>query len=420
MKSHIFDDCLECWKNARDGQPFWQELADKYGQNKNTLRTAFTRERKKRGIHQKDQIDAKRVHSISGKNTDGTYSSDRLVEIFDGDLNDDVALLKAHNVDPTKFALLSSISNMWHMLRSDDRGRVIQFQSKIRFEPIKLKELTVDAITEFYKDKNFITNTKFPKFTPSNKRVLETCPSDYHIGSRYFDKNYSDLEEIYPRMMADVFHRIENDKRGFTKIIYAPLGDVFHYENRQQQTARHQQVVDGNGMNPLEMYDVALGMFSSTIDRLLTYAPVELIYIPGNHDGISLYHLCASMAERYRDVKTFSVDLGHSDRKSRLIGKNLLGLEHGEMPKKNRIHWLAIEASEKWGKSMYRETHSGHLHHEEVIEHGGVKTRRLSGITSTDYWHHSKGYEGAIRATMSFVWDEERLGWTDMWQSTGM
>ncbi len=196
--------------------------------------------------------------------------------------------------------------------------------------------------------------------------------------------------------------------------------DVFHFENRQQQTSRNQQVVESNGMNPLEMYDVALRMFGSTIDRLLTYAPVELVYVPGNHDGVSLYHLCATMAERYRDTKTFSADLGHADRKFRVVGKNLIGLEHGELSKKNKVHWLQNEAREEWGITKYAESHSGHLHHEEVIEHGGVKTRRLSGVTSTDYWHHSKGYGGAIRATMSFVWDETRLGWVELWQSTGM
>jgi len=420
MNEEIFNDCLERW-NRKDKLPFWQELADEHNYStKDKLRSAFSRERKRRGIHGDGITDSHdTIRHVSGKNADGSYTSDRLIEIYEHELNDEIALLKAHNFDPAKFALISCIGNMWHGMRKDDLGRVVQFQSKIRVEPIKFSELSMDAIAEFYKDKDFITKTKFPKFISSNKKVLEICPADWHIGSRFYNENYSDLEEIYPAMMADIFNRIENTLGGFTKIVFVPLGDVFHFENRQQQTARHQQVVDGNGMNPLEMYDVALGMFSSTIDQLLTYAPVELVYIPGNHDGISLYHLCASMAQRYKDTKTFSADLGHTDRKFRVIGENLLGLEHGEISKKNKVHWLQNEARQEWGVTKFAESHSGHLHHEELIEHGGVKTRRLSAITSTDYWHHSKGYGGAIRATMSFIWDEDRLGWTDMWQSTG-
>lgn len=416
MKEEIFIACLERW-NRNDGQPFWQELANTYEYTKSGIRNAFTKERKKRGILVKGQPVTPKM--TNKKHADGSYSSDRLIEIFEDELNDDSALLRAHNFDPDKWLLIDSVSNMWHALRKNDKGRVVQFQSKIRVKPITLSELTIDAVAEYYKKNLPVNKIKFPEFVQGDARVLEICPSDWHIGSRFYDENYSDLEFIFPRMMSDIFHRIEKDKEGFTKIILAPLGDVFHFENRQQQTSRHQQVVDGNGMQPLEMFDVARSLFISTVDKLLTYAPVELIYIPGNHDGVSLYHLISLLEAHYRDTDTFSVDLGYSNRKWRLLGKNLVGLEHGEMPKKNRIHWLAVEASEDWGKSKYRETHSGHVHHEEVIENGGVKTRRLSAIAPTDYWHHSMGYTGAIRATMSFIWDEDRLGWTDMWQSTG-
>jgi hypothetical protein len=416
LNEEIFNDCLKRW-NRSDGQPFWQELADKHGHSKRQIRYLFTKERKKRGILVKNQPMSSRM--INNKHVDGTYSSDRLIEIFEGDVNDDCALMKAHNYDPDKWVIIESTGGMWHALRMEDKGRVIQFQSKIRVKPLTVQEISIDAIKEYYKNKKFENVVKFPSLLSSNRRVLEMCPSDAHIGSRFFNENHSDLEQIFPRMMADVFARIERDALGFSKIIFAPLGDMFHFSNRKQQTERHQQVVDGNGMNPLEMFDVASQMFIATIDKLLTYAPVEFVYIPGNHDGLSMYHLACRMASHYRDVDTFSTDLGHANRKWKLIGENLIGLEHGEMSKKNRVHWLAVEACEEWGKSKYRETHSGHLHHEEVLEVGGVKTRRLPGIAPTDYWHHESGYTGAIRATMSFVWEEERLGWQEMWQSTG-
>ncbi|MBT7008953.1 hypothetical protein HN960_00760 [Candidatus Peregrinibacteria bacterium] len=433
MNEEIFNDCLERW-NSSNGQPFWQELADKYGYTKRRIRYLFTQERKRRGIEGKNQEKPK--ESSTYKETDeGLYvvcASSRVRTRED--------VIKHFNIDTNIWKVDSFEVKSSEGYRKDrsvewdvDDGKVTHgtvrdsgkmlvvplIHTKTKFIRITLPELTISDLENFYKDKKFESNIKFPSFKKSNKRVLELCPSDAHIGARFFDKNYSDLEDIFPAMMADVFARIERDTLGFSKIIFAPLGDMFHFSNRKQQTERHQQVVDGNGMNPLEMFDTARQMFFATMDRLLTYAPVEYVYIPGNHDGLSMYHLACVMDAKYGNEKTFTSDLGHANRKWKLVGENLIGLEHGEMSKKNRVHWLAVEASEDWGKSKYRETHSGHLHHEEVIEVGGVKTRRLPGIAPTDYWHHESGYSGAIRATMSFVWDEDRLGWTDMWQSTG-
>ena len=419
MRDDIFNECLECWQNSEEGVPFWGKLAEKYGYaKKDSLRNAFGRERKRRRIFEKDPQKAQE-RLVNSKNVDGTYSSDRLVEIFEDELNDDIALLKAHNFDPDKWILIASTSNMWHALRTLDRGRVVQFQSKIRVKPITLQEMSFESISEFYSKNDFVTKIKFPKFKQSLKRVLEICSADWHLAARLFNENFSDLEEMFPFMMADVLYRIKRDEIGFSKIIFNLMGDIFHYENRQQQTERHQQVVEGNGMNPLEMFDLALSMCISAVDELLQYAPVEMMYIPGNHDGNSLYHLLACLKAYYRDVSTFSVDLGHESRKWKLIGKNLIGWQHGEMSKKNKVHWLQNDARKEWGLSEYAESHNGHWHHEEVTEHGGIKSRGLPAIASTDFWHHRSGYIGAIRATMSFIWDEDRIGWTDMWQSTG-
>ena len=418
MEEQQFQECLKRW-NDNNGEPFWQELGDKYGLSKRTIRYQFNKERKIRGITEKNQQLSKMKESHS-KNSDGTHTSDRLIEIHEQDLNDEVALLRAHNYSPEKWSLVSSNSSMWHSLKKGKDGRLVQLSSKIRVKPITLQDISPEAIVEYYNNNLKVNKKVFKEFVPSeDERVLEICLADMHLGARHYKENSSDLEEIFDRVMKDIFYRIKNDKQGFTKILLVPLGDIFHFDNRKQQTTRHQQVVDGNGMNPLEMFDKATEMFIGIIDELLSYAPVEILFIPGNHDGLSLYHLIASLSAYYRNVHNFSADLSHENRKWRLVGENLIGLSHGEMPKKNRIHWLAVEASREWGKSKYREVHDGHLHHEEVIENGGVKTRRLPALAITDYWHYEMGYTGAIRSTMSFVWDSSRLGWTDMWQSTG-
>lgn len=434
MTDEMFDDCFNNWTDASGGNPYWEVLAEKWGfDSKEQIREKFKRERTKRGISKENSIPTKE---------DAVYKeSDDFIHIVYANttIKTKEDVIREYKIDMTKWKIAFFEVKPSSAYRKDrkvtwevedgkvvhgnvqDSGKLIVatlYNLRVKFIPVTLPNLSLDAIQEFYKEKKFVCKIKFPIVKTKSKDILEICVSDWHIGSRLYNKNWNELEKSFPKMMSDIFNKIEG--REFKKIYFIPLGDIFHYENRQQKTERSQRVVDSGGMNPLEMFDTASSMIISTIDELLQFAPVEVKYIPGNHDGISLYHLIARLKSYYHAVGHFTADLGHESRKWELIGKNLLAWEHGEMPKKNRLHWLCTDASKDWGKSEYREVHFGHLHHEEVSEYGGVKLRRLSAITSTDFWHYRNGYTGAIRATMSFVWNEDRLGWTEMWQSTCM
>jgi len=46
-----FNDCLDHWSVSSGNQPFWEELAQKYGfKSGEVLRSKFKRDRQKRGI----------------------------------------------------------------------------------------------------------------------------------------------------------------------------------------------------------------------------------------------------------------------------------------------------------------------------------------------------------------------------------
>jgi len=49
----------------------------------------------------------------------------------------------------------------------------------------------------------------------------------------------------------------------------------------------------------------------------------------------------------------------------------------------------------------------GDKHHEEAMEVGGVKIRRISSLTALDAWHAEKGYQ-AVRMAQAFIWDKEK------------
>jgi len=437
MRDEVYNACMEAQRNKEPA--FYERIAKQFGYpNKENLRSSFRAEKKRRG----DNTSNDDIKNYFSEEHTAYEQGDNYINIVCSTkrklTKEDIIL--ENNIDMTKWKIEKFIvrtDEAWRKDRKvkwivedgslvtgnvDDSGKILIVpitRIEIRFVPITLKKLDSEDLITFYKNRNFISTTNFPIHDVLERdEILEWDITDCHIGARFYDRNWSDLDTIFPRITNDVISSISGRK--FKKILMPFLGDIFHFQTRHQRTERNEQQVESNGMNPLEMFDFAKDMFISAIDRLLQHAPVEIVYVPGNHDGDSLYYLLSSLASYYQNVPIFSANLGHESQKYYSLGKNLLGLEHGDAPKRNQVHWLQNVARKEWGESQYAEVHYGHLHSEEVSEFGGVKLRRLPTIAPTDFWHHRNQYVGAIRASMCFVWDLNKIGWTQMWQSTGI
>ena len=63
----------------------------------------------------------------------------------------------------------------------------------------------------------------------------------------------------------------------------------------------------------------------------------------------------------------------------------------------------------------YAEVHAGHWHSQTTAEKNGMVLRYLPSITGTDEWHYNKGFVGAVKATVSFVWGD--TGLKEIWHT---
>ena len=142
------------------------------------------------------------------------------------------------------------------------------------------------------------------------------------------------------------------------------------------------------------------------VAELRRLAPVDIFYIPGNHDKMLSYCAVVTLAHAFSKAEGVTVDLSPTPRTYRGFGKCLVGFSHGKEGK--RIEKLMqVEQPKMWGKSLWREYHLGDKHSEKVWEDGGIIFRRISSITSTDGWHADSGFKGAIRKAQAFEWDKE-------------
>ena len=429
MKDHIFQECYRYY--IGEIPRYWDILMKKYPNEyitKEAMRSAFKKERSKRGIPSKmnsnniagdldKNIDADEViyNEASELKQDGTYFSDKLVEMSEEDKRSPKRMLELHNLDPELWEVYLVRNNLWHSQRKNDQGRLLLYQSRLTAKPKQNKSITFEDIDRFFENHKF-SKTDVPSYSFSNRKKIEktleiTIP-DLHFGKRDIE-NDKPMEDRLVDITKDILYKIRNEK--IDKIIFAFLGDILHFDSKSLSTT-HGTNLETNGDSFQETFDRGLDSSLRFINSFMDIAPMEIISVSGNHDYISSYMLNKSIEMYFRQNKHVSCDISHKERKYRKIGNSLLGLAHGNLPKKNMFDWINYEARELISSTKRTELHYGHLHTYQVIEQGSTTLTYLPTISGTDQWSYEKGYVGAQNRIFSFLWDDEE-GVDQIWMS---
>lgn len=424
MRDEVFQDCYNHWTDSDGNKPFWADLAEKWGyRNGEHLRSSFKSERRKRGVVPKGNLALAQAENNIYKEDDKaiyiTTSSEvskTKQEIIDEyNIDTDVWELGSYEVK-TSWGYRKDKQTDWVSKNgvatgtSKDSGKLILvkfYNTRAKFIRKTLAHISVDDVKRIIEDKKITIPNIAPKSYAPLGECLEVNVMDLHFGS---DANHSP-EKRFGKAIDDVVKRI--GKRSFSKIYLCLLGDIFHYDNLNRTTASG-TIVTTNSMTAYEVLDLAVTVFVENVLKLASLVPIEILFVPGNHDPMNGYALVKILEAFFKDNDNIEIDTGHKSRKYRLIGNSLIGWMHGEMPKSRASQWLQVEASQEWGKSKYREIHSGNFHSQETKEDGGVILRYLPGMTDIDEWHYSKGYVGAVKAMVSFVWDVDE-GLREQW-----
>lgn len=249
--------------------------------------------------------------------------------------------------------------------------------------------------------------------------MLEVPIVDLHLAKLAWEpetgENY-DSKIAEKRFMEVVYDVVERSKGiEFEQIIFPIGSDYFNYDTIYGETTKG--TAQSNDSRWQKMYLKGNELLIKAIDILKVLAPVKAFQVPGNHDFQTSFYAIVNLASYFRNDDDVIVDTNPKTRKYIEFGKNLIGYTHGDKEKKRIFGNMQVEASEAWGRTLYREWHTGHLHSEQVKEEHGVKVRSLSSVTATDSWHSESGYVGAIATNQSFVWDKQR-GLRDIWYTT--
>ena len=145
----------------------------------------------------------------------------------------------------------------------------------------------------------------------------------------------------------------------------------------------------------------------AAIERLRQVAPVKVAIVYGNHDRTSMWTLADSIDCYFHGDDRVEVDNQPIYRKYHEWGKVGLMLTHGDLGKRADFPLLfATENPGLFGRTEFREVHTGHLHTTKTEEFHGVRVRILPSLTPPDAWHAENGYVGNMRNAEAYVWSK--------------
>lgn len=328
------------------------------------------------------------------------------------------ALRKAE-VDTTLWEVERFLINSWECV-GDKIGRQPLWQVKVWLRRKSPKQFTdaIEALCGRIKKHA----PKYPKIKlkrVSDPHLLEICIFDAHFGKLAWaaetGSNY-DLqiaERVFQNAVHDLVASAAGSFDGIEKILLPVGNDFLHIDNLESATTQGTRVdSDGRYAKIIESATVAL---HNAIDLCAGHAPVDIIWVPGNHDRIASYHVCRELKAHYTNAKHVTVDVSPTVRKYYEYGVTLLGFTHGnEEPHAQLPQIMATEMPERWARTTHHEWHVGHTHAKKkrewlsVNENNGAVVRTLPSLSGTDAWHYLKGYVGSKRSAECYLWSKAR------------
>lgn len=298
-----------------------------------------------------------------------------------------------------------------------DSGKLIYKQAyavkvvlKRKTEEIRANSAIEDMLKELKKASPKVK--RYPYKKHKSGMIYEIDMPDLHFGKLTWNEESGDDYDIkIAKSMALVAIQRLLDYAALHPIsqILLPWGnDFFNVDNTEEGTTAGTPQQEDTRWK--KTFREGRRLTQQIIDMCTQIAPVDILFIPGNHDVTRLFYLGEAIGCRYENDKNVSVDNSAKSRKYRHYDNVLLGFAHGDNEKFEKLPTtMSMDMKEAWSRAAIREWHLGHIHqrkqfelkHEEQL---ACTVRFLSSLTGTDTWHFENQYIGNIKSASAFLW----------------
>jgi hypothetical protein len=324
-------------------------------------------------------------------------------------------LLEYFKVDILIWEVERFVCNKWEMAYKDkdDNAKVEPlFQVKAFLKKKKDVESVLKEIEELKEQaKTHAPEAPFVVQTASSDLMLEINFPDAHLGklawgveTGHGNYDVKIAEQVYWTALETILQRVE--PHNFDHILYVVGNDLLNSDDIEGRTTSGTYVSSDARYH--KTFGAVRNLMVKSIERLRQIAPVKVMIVSGNHDQLSCWHMGDSLECFFHNYGDVQIDNLPRSRKYHEFGNVGLMFTHGHKGKRTDYPALmAAEQPQMWGRTKYRECHTGHLHMTKTDEQHGFRTRILPSLTAPDDWLSTNGFVGNLRNAEGYIWSKQ-------------
>jgi hypothetical protein len=251
--------------------------------------------------------------------------------------------------------------------------------------------------------------TKAPKSVDTSMLSLITI-TDFHLGMyAWADETGDDWDcEIARDVFLESVHEMIRacPKSGIG--VLNQLGDFLHWDGLLAVTPQSGHILDADTRYG-KLVDLAMSVMTEACRMMLAnFGEVRVIAAEGNHDMVGSIWLRKHLKHLFADEPRLSVDDTEFPYYAMLHGKTMLGFHHGHKMKMATLPKLFSSEPRyrsMWGAADHTYIHTGHLHHERVVEDAGAIVEQHPTLSGRDAYAARGGWV-SMRGAKAITYDD--------------
>lgn len=347
-------------------------------------------------------------------NSDGSVEAQKIIDCDEHTLQEPNKLLEKLGYEPSQWEIVSYRVSEWNS-GSDEEGNLrtlhaVQYKIKPRTQLSPLD--MVNAVREAFKCEieplSIAQRTHDDSLDDS--KLMEIAPIELHMGKLAHEiesgENY-DLK-IAQRRFYDIIEEIVERQtvEQCGKCVLVIGSDFFNSESDNCTSVN--KIPQQNDTRYVKLFIEGITMYTSAILTLREhFNHIDVMLCAGNHARAMETFLYIALQQRFIGDGVVNFIENYRQTQAYVFGQCAIFFNHGDANLKQTIKSIPAEFAKIWGTHPYRELHLGHLHKEVTVDdEGGMITRRIGSPCSTDAWHYSNRFVGAVKKHQVFIWNK--------------
>lgn len=296
-------------------------------------------------------------------------------------------------------------SKKWQLPNGEWRESIQYDHKSSNEEFIKLKQEILSSLEGINKPIEVS-----PVKENQEKVYIEVSLPDFHFG-KVTGETLIEQQHLF----VEALYKLMDKASGFSiSRIILPIGnDLMNSEGLRRSTTKGTPQEDNETWQIT--FRAALHAVIAGINYLKTIAPVDVIFVGGNHDYERCFYLGEAVVAFFHDDPRVLVDNSFEHRKYYVGDNFILGYTHGDTEKPYDLPLImATEKPVEFANNSHRFWRLGHLHKHMLDEYRGVQVEFLPSLCASDDWHKRMGYYSNRKALATIFTSEGKEGYIQL------